>query len=53
MKMHNSTNFQPILMKFDTQVHIDMPNLKISKPEVLAGNKMAAAAIFAKINKMP
>ena len=40
-------------MKFETLIQIDMLNLNISKPEVLAGNKMAAAAIFAKINKMP
>jgi len=38
-------------MKFETQMHIDMPNIKISKPGVLAGYKMAADAIFAKMNK--
>ena len=41
-------------MKFETQMHIDMPNIKISKPGVLAGYKIAAdAAMFAKISKTP
>ena len=38
-------------MKFETMIHIDKPNINISKPEVLPGNKMAAAAIFAKSSK--
>ena len=40
-------------MKFEPQIHINMFNIKILTSEVLLGNKMAAAAIFAKINKMP
>ena len=38
-------------MKFDTQMKINMPNTKISKPEVLTKNKMAAAAAILKTDK--
>ncbi len=43
---YNSTIYQPISMKFETQTQNDMPILASYKPEVQTGNKMAAAAIF-------
>ncbi len=43
---YNSTIYQPISMKFETQTQKDMPILASYKPEMQTGNKMAAAAIF-------
>ena len=49
----NSAIYEPISMKFETQVLIDMVSWKISKPWVLTGNKMAAdAAILEKLQRL-
>ncbi len=46
LKRYNSTIYQPILMKFETQTQNDMPILASYKPEVQTGSKTAAAAVF-------
>jgi hypothetical protein len=33
-KGYNSAIYQPIFVKFETRVHIDIPNIKLIKPEV-------------------
>ena len=45
-KGYKSAIYLPILMKFETQVLISLTSWKITKPDVQAGNKMAADAIF-------
>jgi hypothetical protein len=47
-KGYNSLFYEPILMTLAARLENDMPKRKISKPDVLAGNKMAATAITAK-----
>ena len=49
----NSAIYEPISMKFETQVLIDMVSWKISKPWVPTGNKMAAdTAILEKLQRL-
>ncbi len=43
---NNSTIYQPISMKSETQTQNGMPILASLKPEAQTGNKMAASAIF-------
>ncbi len=43
---YNSTTYQPISMKLETQTQNDMSILASYQPEVQTGSKMAAAAIF-------
>ena len=47
-KDYNSVIYQPISTKFETQIQNETPTITNLKPEVQTGNKMAAAAIFAK-----
>ena len=44
--LDNSAIYESISMKFETQVLVGMNSWKITEPEVSAGNKMAADAIF-------
>lgn len=53
IKRQKSANYHPSLIKFEAQVKKDIFNSKISKPEVLGGNKTAEPPPSLLINKAP